>query len=199
MKALHLTKPHLLVVVGIPGSGKTFFASQFADALNIPFIHYSAIQTVDGDGLSEEATASFAGMMFNELVKTKQTVLIEGPGASRVERTALAGQARAFGYTPLFIWVQTEQSAARSRATRGVRGSSYQPISEDIFDAETARFTPLNANEKAIVISGKHTFASQAKVVLKRLVEPAVLARQGTPTISSARPAQSSNGRITLR
>lgn len=199
MKSLHLSKPHLLVVVGIPGAGKTFFASQFADTFNIPFIHYSAIQHLRETPLSEEETAEFAGMLYRELIKTNQTILIEGPGASRVERTALAQQARAVGYEPLFIWVQTEQATARARAVKGVRGSSYQTISDDVFDAETNRFTPLNSAEKSVVISGKHTYASQAKMVLKRLVEPAVQARRNAPTITSIRPAHKTSSRISIR
>jgi adenylate kinase family enzyme len=199
MKSLHLSKPHLLVVVGIPGSGKTFFASQFADTFNIPFIHYSDLQMLRDPELSEEETASIAGVLFRELVKTEQTILIDGPGASRVERAALAQQARASGYQPLFIWVQTEQPTAKARAVRGVRGSNYQTISEEVFMAEAKRFTPLNPAEKSIVISGKHTYASQAKMVLKRLVGPAIEARKATPVITNVRPAQKPSGRIAIR
>lgn len=198
MKSLHLSKPHLLIVVGIPGSGKTFFASQFTDTFNIPFIHYSAIQSMRQTPLTEEETAEIAGLLFRELVKTEQTLLIEGPGASRTERTALAQQARTHGYEPLFIWVQTEPAAARTRATKGVRGSSYQPISPDAFDAESRRFTALHSTEKYLVISGKHTYASQARMVLKRLVEPGLEVRRATPIISNVRPAQKTNRRITI-
>ena len=199
MKSLHLSKPHLLVVVGIPGAGKTFFASQFAETFNVPFIHYSDLQTIREPRLSEEETALVAGALFQELVKTKQTILIDGPGASRIERAALAQQARAAGYEPLFIWVQTEQPTAKARAIRGVRGSSYEPISEEVFTAEVKRFTPLNAAEKSLVISGKHTYASQAKMVLKRLAEPAAEARRATPIATNVRPAQRQGSRITIR
>lgn len=198
MKSLHLSKPHLLIVVGIPGSGKTFFASQFAETFNMPFIHYGAIQTMRENPLSEEETAEIAGLLFRELIKTEQTILIEGPGSSRIERTALAQQARTHGYEPLFIWVQTEPSSARTRATKGVRGSSYRPISPEVFDAEAKRFTMLHATEKYLVISGKHTYASQARMVLKRLVEPGLEVRRTTPTISNVRPAQKTNRRITI-
>lgn len=199
MKSLHLQKPHLLVVVGIPGAGKSFFATQFADTFNVPFIHYRDIQTLPATALDEKTTAEFAGMLFRELIKTGQTILIEGPGASRTERTGLAQQARAAGYVPLFIWVQTEPTTARTRAVKGVRGSDYQPIPEDIFNAELTRFTPLHETEKPVVVSGKHTYATQAKVVLKRLVEPAIEARRATPHTTTPRPPRSSGGRITVR
>lgn len=198
MKSLRLQKPHLLVVVGVPGSGKTFFASQFAKTFAMPYIHYQDIQQTANPVLDEQTTAAYAGLLFRELAKTEQSILIEGPGASRVERTGLAQQARAVGYVPLFIWVQTEPAAAHTRATKGVRGSSNVIISDDDFDAEFKRFTALHESEKSIVISGKHTYATQAKAVLQRLVEPAVQARRATTPSTPARPSQAS-GRITVQ
>lgn len=196
MKSLHLNKPHLLIVVGIPGAGKTFFAEKFAETFNAPFIHYQAIQTIPKTQLNEEETAELAGMMYREIVKTGQTIIIEGPGASRVEREALARLAHQAGYEHLFIWVQTEPATARTRAVRGVRGGTNHTIPDEVFDAEIRRFTPLNKTERSIVISGKHTYPSQAKIVLKRLVEPNLAARRGTPTIMSVRP---SSGRIFIK
>jgi predicted kinase len=191
MKSLHLTKPHLLIVVGIPGAGKTFFAEKFAETFNAPFIHYQALQTTPQTPLSEEETAELAGMMYREIVKTGQTIIIEGPGASRVEREALGRLARQADYEHLFIWVQTEPATARTRAVRGVRGSTNHTISDEVFDAEIRRFTPLNKGERSIVISGKHTYPSQAKIVLKRLIEPNIAARRDAPTIMSIRPSSS--------
>ena len=94
MKSLRLQKPHFLIVVGIPGSGKTFFASQFAKMFSAPFIHYEAIKNSFDDPLSEDLTANIAGLMFTEIVKTGETIVLEGPGATRAERAALAQQAK---------------------------------------------------------------------------------------------------------
>jgi len=197
MKSLRLQKPHLLVVVGIPGSGKTFFASQFADTFSAPYIHYEAIQTTSNPALSNEATAQFAGMMFNELTKTHQTIVIEGPGGSRAERTALARQAHAAGYETLFVWVQTEPVTAQARAVHGVRGGKNTTISQDTFEQAVKQFSGPATTEKFVVISGKHTYATQAKVILKRLVEPALDTRQ--PAAVSTSPDRVRNGRITIQ
>lgn len=196
MKSLHLSKPHLLVVVGIPGAGKSFFAEKFADTFKVPYIHYQAIQTTAETPLGEQETAELAGLMYQELVKTDQTIILEGPGTSRTERDALARLARQAHYEPLFIWVQTEPATAEKRAVQGIRGSSNLKITKDQFDNEIKRFTPLHKTEKSVVISGKHTYASQAKIVLKRLIEPNLEARRSTPTIMAVRPA---GGRITIQ
>lgn len=192
MKSLHFHKPHLLVVVGIPGSGKTFFASQFADTFNAPFIHYEALQNTFSDRqLSEEDTATLAGLLFNQLIKTNQTIIIEGPGATKSERGALSARARAAGYECLFIWVQTEPATAKQRAVQGIRGGTNTTISQAEFDTAVKQFAPLMSIEHSIVISGKHTYASQARMVLKRLVDPEVKQRS-VPTPTNERPTRSS-------
>jgi len=38
MKPLSLSKPHVIVTVGIPGSGKSFFAEHFAATFKAPLI-----------------------------------------------------------------------------------------------------------------------------------------------------------------
>lgn len=196
MKSLRLQKPHLLVVVGIPGSGKTFFASQFADTFSAPYIQYEAIQEASEPALSSEVTAAVAGMMFRELTKTHQTLILEGPGGSRTERVALAKQARAAGYETLFVWVQTEPVTAQARAVHGVRGGTNTTISQDAFDHAVKHFTSLANTEKFVVISGKHTYATQAKAILKRLVEPVLDTRQVSAPTSENRVR---NGRITIQ
>ncbi|MBO9600754.1 MAG: hypothetical protein J7559_23390, partial [Cohnella sp.] len=39
-------------------------------------------------------------------------------------------------------------------------------------DAAVRRFSAPHSTEKPIVISGKHTYATQAKMVLRKLAEP---------------------------
>jgi len=197
MKSLRLQKPHLLVVVGIPGSGKTFFASQFADTFNAPYVHYEAIQTAPETPLSDDDTARLAGLLFGQLVKTHQTIVIEGPGATKTERQALAREAHAADYEILFVWVQTEPATAQTRAVHGVRGSKNITISQEAFDQALKHFTPLASTEKSVVISGKHTYATQAKAILKRLVEPELGARQAPPAAPA--PERVRSGRITIQ
>ncbi|RYF29392.1 MAG: hypothetical protein EOO17_01510 [Chloroflexi bacterium] len=166
MKNLQLSKPHLLVVVGIPGAGKSFFASKFAETFSAPYIDQESLYNmVDPDHVE-----AVADLILDQLVRTKQTILLEGWGATRTERQAFTAYGRKHGYEPLFIWVQTEPITAKKRATKGVRGhETNNLVSPEEFDKAVTRFTPLNASERYMVISGKHTYASQAKIVLKKL------------------------------
>jgi predicted kinase len=184
MKSLQLTKPHLIVVVGVPGSGKTFFAEQFAETFSAPYINYADLHTILHDSKIADEVAEYT---LDQIFRTKQTLLIEGRGNAKVERQTIAAQAKKHGYEPLFIWVQTEPVTAKSRALKQSRSS-------DEFDQLTKKFTPLAATEKYVVISGKHTYASQAKVVLKKLASP----RATIVTSPLERPRARTSGRITI-
>ncbi len=164
MKSLQLNKPHLLVMVGIPGSGKTAFASQFAATFNAPFVNYAEILGLVGGDL--ELAYRVADHLIDQLMRAKQTIIIDGPGEKQVDRREIIKLARHHGYTSLFIWVQTEPATAEYRAT-GQKGAA---MSKEEYDQRVAGFDFLTAVEPVLVISGKHTYASQARMVLKKLV-----------------------------
>lgn len=167
MKALQLAKPHVLVMIGVPASGKSQFARKFAETFHAPYIDAKMFLF---EGYSPSVAVDLAREVLAQMQKTKQTIVYEGVSGSRVERSELAKQARANGYEPLFIWVQTDVSVARNRATRRTR-SNPEPMTDEQFDSELKRFTPPSDQEPTVVISGMHTYASQAKAVLKRLTE----------------------------
>ncbi|HEU5121903.1 MAG TPA: AAA family ATPase [Candidatus Saccharimonadales bacterium] len=190
MKHLSLTKPHLIIMVGIPGSGKSFFAEKFADTFGAPYVCDKKI-AMQVQGNIEAVTQ----LQLNELLKTKQSIIFDGASNTRVERLALAKKARAAGYESLIIWVQTDPATAKSRATSSKKGDTPLLSSEE-YDKLVKRFTPPNVTEKPLVISGKHTYATQAKVVLKRLSAPrAEISGHDTPPIRPERP----KGRIIVR
>lgn len=175
MKQLALSEPHVIMMVGIPGSGKSFFANHFANTFNAPIISYQNIRDSlfkkPQDYRSETlAVKKVARILLPELLKTKQTFIYDGPLESRQERDHIAKLVRGEGYKPVLLWVQTESSAAKDRATKRTKDGRY--LTNDEFDAVLKSFTPPIKSEGPIVISGKHTYASQLKIVLKHLTEP---------------------------
>lgn len=164
MKHLSLNRPHAIVMVGIPGSGKSFFAEKFAETFHIPYVDYKKIAVLAGP----EQTEALADYQLDELFKTSQSIIIEGDTDTRISRTELTRKARKAGYEVLFIWVQSDMPTAKQRALK----DKMSPISSDEYEKRVRRFTALTPLEKPVVISGKHTYASQAKVVLQRLAAP---------------------------
>lgn len=162
MKSLSLTQPHAIVMVGIPGSGKTFFAKQFSDTFNAPLVTINDILPHSRD---EQSAHTLAHTQLEELLKTKLSVVVEIDTATRTARRELATKLRSAGYKPLTVWVQTDPDTAFQRHRRNGQDA-------DSFDGQIRRFSPPHPSENPIVLSGKHTFATQAKVILKHLSAP---------------------------
>lgn len=187
MKSLELNKPHLLIVVGLPGAGKSFFAKQFGETFGAPYVDYGRYHELTG---SQHVGDVVATDMLGQLFLTKQTIVIEGRGETKQDRLILAKVAATKGYKPLFIWVQTEPQTTIKR----VVNAPGAPYTRDEYDMRVEAFVPLERAEPQIVISGKHTFASQAKMVLKRLVTPRTTLATPTAPARPIRPLRS--GRI---
>ncbi len=171
MKPLSLSRPHLIVMVGISGAGKSQFAAQFAEVFKAPLVNRDAIleQIFPGTQAGRpqiEAANGVSRYLLDQLLKTGQTVVFDGASDTRPERLELAKAAKEAGYESLFVWVQTDPVEAKRRA---IKLNKDRSLSSDEYESLLSRFRVPTASEKVVVISGKHTFASQLKIVLKRL------------------------------
>ncbi len=182
MKPLTPTAPHVIIMVGIPGAGKTHFAEQFAKTFSAPFIDINKIQALSG--FSDKRAAELSSYLLGELLKTKQTIVFEGPTHLRTYRDALTRKVRAHGYEPMIVWVQTETATALSRASKGQPDAVKQQ-----HEMRLTKFSPPHIREGGVVISGRHTYGTQVKVVLKRL------AGERKPTAVQESPSSSPNPR----
>lgn len=190
MKSLNLGKPHLIVMVGIPGSGKSFFAENFSNTFKAPIISFGRLRKELFDkptqnSKDEEIVKRVANYMLDESLKTSQTVIYDGPADLLSERDLITKKAKKMDYDPLFIWVQTELMTAKKRIIKPIDGKIS--LSPEQFDAKLKRFSAPNRTEKTIVISGKHTYASQLKIVLKNLVETSQKVDDTPPTSTRIR------------
>jgi predicted kinase len=193
MKSLSLTKPNMIVMVGIPGSGKTFFAEKFAETFNAPYASLERIAALSGD---EKSAGSVLKYQIDELLKTQKTIIVDGMSDTHSERGELAKLAKKADYEILVIWTQTDLATAKSRSVKEVKNKTNHTLSSDNYDALVKRFSPPSAIEKPVVISGKHTYAAQARVVLKKLSEPR--AKIPAPTVPT-RAEQPARRNISIR
>jgi len=186
MKPLTPTTPHVIIMVGIPGAGKTTFAAHFAKTFQAPYINPLELGT--RAELSLKAAVKVTDVLFDELLKTNRTLIYEGPTSTKLQRLTLVKKVVQAGYKPLLVWVQTESIEAKRRATKKQKTPTML-ISPAAFDAAIKRFQPPLAIERPIVISGKHTYATQVKAVLKNLASP----RTDVPIIDKPRPTSGRN------
>ena len=176
MKPTVASKPHIIVTVGIPGSGKSYFAEYFAKNFKAPIVSIDKLRekVFDKPTFSREEdniVNQAATYMLDEVLKTGRTIIYDGRTDSRTDRDLIARKSRAAGYEPLFVWVQTEVPTAKKRAVKS-KFSKKVLMSEEQFNTKVSKFSNPHPNEKFVVISGKHTNASQLRIVLKHLIDP---------------------------
>lgn len=189
MKPLTPTTPHVIIMVGIPGAGKTHFAGHFAKMFGAPFLNQYFLQTITHS--SDAQATELSATLLDEFLKTGRTIIYEGPTHVRTFRQALVAKVKKAGYDPLIVWVQTESAEAKARHLK-----SNKHATAEAFDKRVQQFSRPHEAERSIVISGRHTYATQVKAVLKRLAdtrEPA--ATPQTP----ARPPRPAGRSITIR
>lgn len=171
MKPLSLSRPYVIVMVGIPGSGKSFFGDHFASTFGAPLINRSKLQAelfgqVTTDSKQAAITQKVGLAMLSELFKTKHTIIYEGDSSTKASRRELSKMAQDAGYGILFVWLQTESYEASRRA---MLKTASPRLTKQEFDDKVREFVIPDTSERPVVISGKHTYASQLKVVLKHL------------------------------
>jgi gluconate kinase len=155
-------------MVGIPGSGKTTFAEHFAKTFQAPYINPGSI--AEKIGLDADATEKVTLLLFEELLKTNRTLVYEGSTFTKAQRSELTKHVAKAGYKTVTVWVQTEPYEAKRRATRKLNPLA---LSSDEYENAVRRFENPTAAEKPVVISGKHTYTTQLKTVLKHLTRNA--------------------------
>lgn len=187
MKSLSLSSPHIIAMVGLPGSGKTQFAEQFADTFAAPCLSADQFVQLGGDS---DATDAAVLTVLGEMMKTKQTIVFDGATYRRIARAELVKQARRHGYRVLFVWVQTDPATTKQRALKA--------MSLEEFEQRCKRFSPPHELEPAVVISGRHTYSTQARTVLKRLTESRGQAGESQPHASITVPERTSINRVRI-
>jgi predicted kinase len=123
MKSLSLSRPLVVMVIGLPGSGKSFFARQFADMFGAPLISADFIRhaLAPGSEYSPREDALVATLVQNEiaeLFKTGKTFIVDGSVNSRAIRTAIERQATKHGYGKMVVWVQTDEPTCVARSMK---------------------------------------------------------------------------------
>ena len=169
------------MVVGLPGSGKSFFARQFADMFGAPlvsvdFVRHTLFPESKYSAKEDTYVETLTHNQLSELLKTSKTIVVDGGVNTRSARTRVEKDAKAHGYGTLIVWVQTDEPTA---ITRSLKRSAKReadalnsPLSADAYRRLKKQFGAPGRFENVIVISGKHTYATQARVVLKKLVAP---------------------------
>ncbi len=178
MKHLQLTPPLLIITMGYPGAGKTFFARQFAELYGLARvsedrIRYELFEEPLFNKDESEIISRVSESMLEEIMKTERTIVYEGSFLTLKERKRVYQLANKAEYRTLTVWLQTDVETSAQRAMNRDRrniDSKYSfSIDKATFESLKNQLERPQENETAVVISGKHAFKSQCLTVLRKI------------------------------
>mgnify|MGYP000877470565 FL=1 len=166
-----INQPLLIATIGQPGTGKTFFASQFANTFNAPFISANSIRSLvykkpTYDQKEEDVITTLVYLQLAETFKTKKAIVLDTPLQTKKERDDLSRIAKKAGYRLTLILMQSNDIVAQNRATDPVKPDS---MTDQQYKMVLKAFEQPDIKENVIVLSGQHTFKSQLRLVINRL------------------------------
>jgi len=157
------SQPRAILVFGVPGSGKTTFAEQFAKKFHASFFDLGEI--AKECGLDRKIIV----MLVKQLAKTGQILVLEGGLDSEKDRTEIRNILREAGYRTSLIWIQTDLATVKQRLKLRLRSATK---AKNEYESRIDGMEAPADREQPIVLSGKHTFDTQLKHTLAQLAMP---------------------------
>lgn len=154
-------KSRALLVFGAPCSGKSTFAEKFSKKFGLAYYDLSKLTD---EGFSREQLM----LVLKLILRTRQTIIVEGGLDTEAERMEMRNLLRADGYEPALIWIQTDVSTIRARLKQRYRSVSK---AKEAYDSAVNEMEAPAENEHPIILSGKHTFETQTKHVIIGLAD----------------------------
>jgi predicted kinase len=203
---LSASQPLLVLVIGTPGSGKSFFSRQFAESYRFFYIDVGRYESeLESLGKSNKEITSVAKKLatatFDQALKSFKHIIFEGSFNSTREREAVLNKAKKAGFGTLVVWVQTDLETSEMRAMNRDRRRADDKNSlalsiEEFKGAITTFEKPNPTKEASVVVSGKHDFKSQSVIILKKI---AAMYVKGVQEAQSAATKHVAPGKTIIR
>lgn len=178
MKQLQLSPPLLILVMGYPGAGKSFFARQFSEQYGIARvsedrIRYELFAEPNFSQDEAEILSAVTTYMLEQLMQTGSPVICDAHLLKQKQRKMYSELAHKNGYRCLTVWLQTDAETAAFRASKRDKrnpDSKYSfNLSPGIFETLRSQLERPLEREVSVVVSGKHAFKSQCLTVLRKI------------------------------
>lgn len=155
-------KARAILVFGVPCSGRTTFCENFSKQFRASYY--------DLDKIAKKYSFSrkqIVGVV-EQLAKTGQTLVIEGGLDTEVRRQEIRNTLRKEGYEPTLIWMQTDITTIKMRLKAKLKSAAKAKAK---YEAAVKVMEAPTEVEKPVVLSGKHTYATQSRHVIARLAQ----------------------------
>lgn len=170
--------PLLVIFLGFPGSGKTYFATRLAEKLqavtfNSDALRLSMFGSLENiEHIRRTARARLYADVFGamdyaatQVLRAGHSVIFDAQQTKRRDRKHIGEIAASVGAIPVLVWIKTSpETALRRGQEREARADSHQ-YSEEKMKMLINRFDKVTelpeANENVIEISGELPFEDQ--------------------------------------
>ena len=179
MSKIILSKPTLICLYGFPGSGKSYLARNLADDIQLANVSSDRVrselfQTPRYDAQENAIVTHLMDYMAEEFLSARVSVIYDTNALRAGQRRKLRELARKHRADYLLIWLQVDLETAFLRTQDRDRRTSddryAEPQTKATFDRQASGMQNPQG-EDYLVISGKHTFATQKSSVVGRLYQ----------------------------
>ena len=190
-----LNKPVLICLYGYPGSGKSFLARNLISSIqminvNAERVRNELFERPRYDAQENAVIAHLMNYMSEEFLNSGVGVVYDANVTRMAQRRRLRELAKKSHAEYLLVWLQIDVDSAFARTQQRDRRTNddryAEPQTRTTFDQKlTDMQNPQNENY--LVLSGKHSFASQKGAILNKLYQMGV-ASTGDLQGSMAKP-----------
>lgn len=179
-----LHKPSLILLYGYPGAGKSYFARQFCEDVAAAHVHddkirHEIFEEPRYDKQENQILQQLMQYMTEEFLKAGLSVVFDTNAMRLGHRRMLRDLARKFSAQPVLVWLQIDSDSAYLRAsTRDRRKTDDKfaiPMDKEMFGKVAGFMQNPGQAEDYVVLSGKHTYSTQSKMISKKLYDMGLL------------------------
>lgn len=164
-------KPTLFLLMGYPGSGKTYFSKHLSQTLHIPRLNsgisgqgireFMYQDKLDGWPENNEQVYGALRYAANQILAVGHDVLFDASNSNVQDRGRLYDIASFNNARALIIWLDVPVETARRRAVSRDSAEETSKVPHTHFDKLVSRFQVPQDNEVYIKIDGTATFDIQ--------------------------------------
>lgn len=184
-----MSNPYLFLMLGVPGSGKSYFAENLARELGAIHLNSDAMRLAifksreETDRIYHSGdrpalnTYTFGALNYaaRSALKSGTSVIYDANNNTKQERLDIIAAMQSDDFQTIIIWVQTPKDAAVQRAQERQESGTQRRLSSDEAEAYIAKIASEiefpDATEHLITIDGAIPFEEQYTSFKKQLTE----------------------------
>jgi predicted kinase len=182
-----IIKPTIFITYGYPGSGKSYFARQFAEDSMLAYVssdllRHEFIENPNYDKQENDTIEHLSTFMLENFLKAGVSVVYDANNGRLATRKMLNAIANRYKAVTLIVWPQIDIESSfdrvNNRDARKTDDKYAEPLDRTSFEDRVNQMQNPTEREDFVVISGKHAYTGQKQAVYKKLLEKKLLSSE---------------------